>query len=67
MKCYGIWLTDRTVLPPIETKNLTSADVDHLTQSTRDSMLKTLADMSNTQERKVDASRANGVSSSVEI
>ncbi|TFA97687.1 putative 1-acyl-sn-glycerol-3-phosphate acyltransferase [Trichoderma ghanense] len=30
------------VLPPIETKNLTSADVDELTQSTRDLMLKEL-------------------------
>lgn len=60
-------LTLSLVLPPIETKELTSADVDDLTQTTRDSMLKTLAAMAETEERKVDASQANGVSSSVEI
>lgn len=34
-----------TVLPPISTKNLTTADVDGLTQTTRVSMLEVLNDM----------------------
>lgn len=55
------------VLPPIETKNLTSADVDSLTQSTRETMLKTIVAMARTKESKVDAPRANGVSSAVGI
>ncbi|KAJ5170791.1 20S cyclosome subunit (BimA/Nuc2/Cdc27) [Penicillium coprophilum] len=55
------------VLPPILTQDLTSDDVDSLTQSTRDSMLKTLAAMSHAQKEKVDVARTNGVSSAVEI
>lgn len=56
----------KIVLPPIETKNLTSADVDQLTQSTRDSMLKTILEMAESQENQVE-SRPNGVSTAVEI
>jgi lysophosphatidate acyltransferase len=56
-----------TVLPPIQTQDLTSGDVDSLTQSTRDSMLKTLAAMSHAQKNEVDGARTNGVSSAVEI
>ncbi|CAG7947248.1 unnamed protein product [Penicillium nalgiovense] len=55
------------VLPPIPTKDLTSGDVDSLTQSTRDSMLKTLAAMSHAHKNEVDGARANGVSSAIEI
>lgn len=57
----------KTVLPPIQTQDLTSADVDNLTQSTRSSMLETLAAMSHAQKNEVDASRANGVSSAMKI
>ena len=56
-----------TVLPPILTKDLTSGDVDNLTQLTRDSMLKTLAEMSHVHKNEVDMSRTNGVSSAIEI
>lgn len=56
-----------TVLPPILTQDLTSSDVDSLTQSTRDSMLKTLEEMSHVQKNEVDVSRTNGVSSAIEI
>lgn len=55
------------VLPPIPTQDLTSEDVDNLTQSTRDSMLKTLAGMSHAQKDEVDVARTNGVSSAIEI
>ncbi|KAJ5238445.1 20S cyclosome subunit (BimA/Nuc2/Cdc27) [Penicillium chermesinum] len=58
------------VLPPIETKNLTPADVDELTTSARDSMLKTLMDMAQSEtdsETDKTSSRANGVSTGVEI
>ncbi|KAJ5171835.1 20S cyclosome subunit (BimA/Nuc2/Cdc27) [Penicillium capsulatum] len=54
------------VLPPIITKDLTSADVDQLTVSTRESMLKTITDMAHKQENK-EFPRANGVSTGVEI
>lgn len=54
------------VLPPIETKELTPADVDSLTQTTRDSMLKNIMAMAHTEAAKVDA-RANGVSTAVQI
>jgi hypothetical protein len=54
------------VLPPIETEDLTPADVDNLTQTTRDSMLKNIMEMAHTEEAKVEA-RANGVSSAVQI
>lgn len=55
------------VLPPIPTQDLTSEDVDNLTQSTRDSMLKTLAGMAHAQKDEVDVARTNGVSSAIEI
>lgn len=42
-------------------------DVDNLTQSTRESMLKTLAAMSHTEEDKVDAAHTTGVATAVEI
>lgn len=54
------------VLPPIETKELTPADVDSLTQTTRDSMLKNIMAMAHTEAAKVDA-RPNGVSTAVQI
>ncbi|KAJ5657830.1 uncharacterized protein N7484_001479 [Penicillium longicatenatum] len=54
------------VLPPIETKNMTSADVDQLTTLTRDSMLKSILEMAHTLENKVEP-QANGVSTAIEI
>ncbi|KAJ6110177.1 hypothetical protein N7486_002412 [Penicillium sp. IBT 16267x] len=54
------------VLPPIETKNMTSADVDQLTQLTRDSMLKSILEMAQTLENKVEP-QANGVSTAIKI
>ncbi|KAL1964957.1 hypothetical protein VTN77DRAFT_6157 [Rasamsonia byssochlamydoides] len=54
------------VLPPIETKGLTTEDVDRLTQSTREAMLKALAEMSNQDEREVDAT-LRGSSTAVEL
>ncbi|KAJ5369010.1 1-acyl-sn-glycerol-3-phosphate acyltransferase [Penicillium cataractarum] len=54
------------VLPPINTKDLTPADVDQLTQSTRDSMLKAILSMAQ-EGSKVESSRANGVSTAIEI
>jgi len=62
-----IELMIKPVLPPIQTQDLTSGDVDGLTQSTRESMLKTLASMSHAQKNEVDSSRTNGVSSAIEI
>lgn len=59
-------LTQRLVLPPIETKNLTPADVDSLTQTTRESMLKNIMEMAHNQKTEVDG-RANGVSTAVQI
>ncbi|KAL1957232.1 hypothetical protein VTO42DRAFT_6266 [Malbranchea cinnamomea] len=38
------------VLPPVSTKGLTAADVDNLTQSTRESMLQAIMDMHKTRE-----------------
>ncbi|KAJ5986338.1 hypothetical protein N7451_010703 [Penicillium sp. IBT 35674x] len=54
------------VLPPIETKNMTAADVDQLTTLTRDSMLKSILGMAQTLENKVEP-QANGVSTAIEI
>ncbi|PWY93259.1 1-acyl-sn-glycerol-3-phosphate acyltransferase [Aspergillus sclerotioniger CBS 115572] len=53
------------VLPPISTEGLTSADVDALTKSTRESMLKTLLELSEKDE--TDTVAANGKSTSVEL
>jgi lysophosphatidate acyltransferase len=64
---WMVELTIEPVLPPIQTQDLTSGDVDGLTQSTRESMLKTLAAMSHAQKNEVDFSRTNGVSSAIEI
>lgn len=55
------------VLPPIPTQDLTSGDVDSLTQSTRDSMLNTLTAISHAQKEEVDVACTNGVSSAIEI
>lgn len=60
-------LTQQPVLPPISTKGLTPADVDNLARTTREAMLKCLAEMSNKDEREVDATVRNGKSSAVEI
>ena len=54
------------VLPPIETKNLTPADVDKLTNDTRELMLKTYTALSNKSGQQLDgAVRAS--STAVEI
>ncbi|OJJ85055.1 1-acylglycerol-3-phosphate O-acyltransferase SLC1 [Aspergillus glaucus CBS 516.65] len=55
------------VLPPISTAGLTSADVDQLTKSTQESMLKTLLGMSEKEGERAEASRVNGKSTAVEI
>ncbi|KAL2002125.1 hypothetical protein VTN02DRAFT_614 [Thermoascus thermophilus] len=55
------------VLPPISSKGLTPADVDNLARTTREAMLKCLAEMSNKDEREVDATVQSGKSSAVEI
>ncbi|PWY70479.1 1-acylglycerol-3-phosphate acyltransferase [Aspergillus heteromorphus CBS 117.55] len=55
------------VLPPISTKGLTPADVDALTTSTRESMLKTLLEMSEKDEKEIDSAATNGSSTSVEL
>jgi lysophosphatidate acyltransferase len=46
---------------------LTAADVDQLTKSTRESMLKTLLEMSAKNGTEVDSSLANGTSTAIEI
>jgi lysophosphatidate acyltransferase len=55
------------VLPPISTENLTPEDVDSLTKSTRESMLKNLLEMSDTEEADGSASVPNGKSTAVEL
>ncbi|KAL4889209.1 hypothetical protein BDV59DRAFT_121408 [Aspergillus ambiguus] len=52
------------VLPPISTEGMTSADVDNLTKSTRESMLKTLLEMSAPEQA---ADSTNAKSTAVEI
>ncbi|KAF9893381.1 1-acylglycerol-3-phosphate O-acyltransferase [Aspergillus nanangensis] len=54
------------VLPPISTEGMTPSDVDGLTKSTRDAMLKVLLDMSQSEESKAE-SRPNGTSTAVDI
>ncbi|KKK25989.1 putative 1-acylglycerol-3-phosphate acyltransferase (AtaAp) [Aspergillus ochraceoroseus] len=54
------------VLPPISTAGLTPADVDNLTKSTREAMLKTLLELSETNKED-DSSVPNGRSSAIEI
>lgn len=49
------------VLPPIDTKNLTSADVEDLTRDTRDLMVKTMLELTAKQRGhpvKLDAKLA---------
>ncbi|KAL2872622.1 1-acylglycerol-3-phosphate O-acyltransferase SLC1 [Aspergillus lucknowensis] len=55
------------VLPPISTEGLTPADVDKLTASTRESMLKNLLEISNAEQVDVPSSLRNGKSTAVEI
>lgn len=56
------------VLPPIATTGMTTADVDELTKTTQESMLKTLLGMAQKDASKVnDASHANGTSTAVQI
>ncbi|KAJ9224656.1 hypothetical protein DTO169C6_2907 [Paecilomyces variotii] len=55
------------VLPPISTKGLTPADVDSLANNTRQTMLKTLAEMSHKDEQEVDSRPHNASSTAVEI
>lgn len=55
------------VLPPIETKNLTAADVDKLTNDTRELMLKTYTGLSKKSEQQLDGAVHHGSSTAVEI
>ncbi|RAL02302.1 1-acylglycerol-3-phosphate O-acyltransferase SLC1 [Aspergillus ibericus CBS 121593] len=55
------------VLPPISTEGLTPADVDALTKSTRESMLKTLLELAEREDLETEAVAANGKSTSVEL
>jgi lysophosphatidate acyltransferase len=49
------------VLKPIETKNLTAADVEDMTRDTLDLMLKEIIDLTAKQrEKSVSVSSANG-------
>lgn len=61
------WLTPATVLPPIITKDLTPTDVDRLTVSTRESMLKTLAEMSHKNTSDLNAGKSAATATAVEI
>ncbi|RDW90510.1 1-acylglycerol-3-phosphate O-acyltransferase SLC1 [Aspergillus mulundensis] len=54
------------VLPPISTEGLTAEDVDKLTTSTRESMLKNLLELSNAEPADLPASH-KGQSTAVEI
>ncbi|KAJ5815589.1 hypothetical protein N7474_007366 [Penicillium riverlandense] len=55
------------VLPPIQTQDLTTADVDSLTLSTRESMLKTLVEMAHANKEKTNTANGAAVSTAVEI
>lgn len=55
------------VLPPIETKNLTPADVDKLTNDTRELMLKTYIALSDTSEQQLDGAASRASTTAVEI
>lgn len=54
------------MLPPIATKDLTTADVDNLTTSTRDSMLKTLVEMSS-KNKPIDSANSTATATAVEL
>ncbi|KAL4879035.1 hypothetical protein BJY04DRAFT_105112 [Aspergillus karnatakaensis] len=55
------------VLPPIPTEGLTADDVDNLTKTTQESMLKNLLEFSNTEQVDETTSLRNGKSTAVEI
>ncbi|KAL4864473.1 hypothetical protein BDV12DRAFT_176150 [Aspergillus spectabilis] len=55
------------VLPPIPTEGLTPDDVDNLTKTTQDSMLKNLLEISNAEQVDTSSSVRNGKSTAVEI
>ncbi|KAJ0417755.1 1-acyl-sn-glycerol-3-phosphate acyltransferase [Aspergillus carlsbadensis] len=55
------------VLPPISTEGLTPADVDSLTKTTQESMLKNLLQISKTEQVDVASSLQDGRSTAVEI
>ncbi|KAL5335923.1 1-acyl-sn-glycerol-3-phosphate acyltransferase [Aspergillus crustosus] len=55
------------VLPPIPTEGLTTEDVDNLTKTTQESMLKNLLEISNTEQVDDPSSLRNGKSTAVEI
>lgn len=55
------------VLPPIETKDLTAADVDKLTNDTRELMLKTYTGLSENSGQQLDGAVHHGSSTAVEI
>lgn len=46
---------------------MSTADVDDLTKSTHDSMLKTLLDMSQDEKGRIGTSQAKGTSTAVEM
>lgn len=56
-----------TVLPPIETKDLTAADVDKLTNDTRELMLQTYTALSANSEQQLHGADHHGSSTAVEI
>ncbi|KAH8696028.1 putative 1-acylglycerol-3-phosphate acyltransferase [Talaromyces proteolyticus] len=55
------------VLPPIETKNLTPANVDQLTHDTRETMLKVLTELSQQSQQQVHGVAPRGSSTAVEL
>lgn len=55
------------VLEPISTKDLTPADVDRLTESTRDTMLNTLMQMSQKNKAEVDGAHGKAKTTAIEI
>lgn len=58
----GVYANAAAVLKPIETKNLTTADVEDLTRDTRDAMLKTMVDLTAQQRgRPVEVDAKHGV------
>ncbi|OKL60990.1 hypothetical protein UA08_03641 [Talaromyces atroroseus] len=55
------------VLPPIETKDLQTADVDKLTTDTRDTMLKTLTELSHKSEEQKEELDGGSTSTAVDL
>lgn len=55
------------VLPPISTEGLTAADVDRLTKTAQESMLKALLELSNQDRDEIDSDVKKATSTAVEI